>query len=160
MILSKFLVAFIQLAVLVVAALQAALIDGLTEVEVYQLAGLLVGGIVTYFAPLLQNGWAAALKVIGAVLGAVIAAIIPLLAGEWTASSVLIVVLAGLNTLAVQIGVDVRVQSAVKAIVKEGPVVAATLDTAAIAVAHRQLPPTAQEELNLATRQIQLAGER
>lgn len=147
MILSKFLVAFIQLTVLVTASLQAAVEDGLTAVEAWQIVAVLVGAIVTYFVPLLEGGWAAALKVAGAVLGAVIAAIIPLVAGEWTMSAILIVVLAGLNALATQIGVDVRVQAAAKAVVNQGAQAAVALDTAAVAVAERQLPALQQERV-------------
>ena len=145
---SKFLVAFIQLAVLVIAALQAAMEDGLTAVEAWQIGAVLAGAVVTYFVPLLQGGWAAALKVAGAVIGAVIAAIIPLVAGEWTMSAILIVVLAGLNALATQIGVDVRVQAAAKAVMHEGATAAVTLDTAATAIARRQLPPVQKQQVS------------
>lgn len=140
MILSKFLVAIIQIAVLVLAALQAALSNGLTVVESLQIVGIGIGAVVTYVVPLLATGWAAAFKVAGAVLGAVIAAAIPLAAGEWNASTLLIVVLAGLNALATQVGVDVRVQAAIKAIAREGTTVPLQLDTAATRVAVHQAP--------------------
>lgn len=112
MIVSKYLTGFIQVVILILGALLAALEDGLTLVEALQLVALGVGAIVTYWAPLLDKGWAAALKVLGAVIGAVIAALIPLLAGEWNASSTIIVVLAAINALATQLGVDVRVDAA------------------------------------------------
>ena len=114
MIASKYLAGFIQLITLLMTALLAALVDGLTIEEIWQLAGVGVGAVVTIYVPLLQGAWAAGLKVGGAVLGAVIAAVIPLLAGTWDLSSALIVLLAGLNVLATQLGVDVRVDSARK----------------------------------------------
>ena len=113
MILNKYLVALLQVLLLFVAALQASLTDGLiTPTEYWQLAGLFVGAVVTYYAKILDAGWAGALKVAGAVLGALIAAVIPFLTTGWTPESITIVVLAVINALATQFGVDMRVDSA------------------------------------------------
>ncbi|MEG2887208.1 MAG: hypothetical protein RR853_08795, partial [Aurantimicrobium sp.] len=105
MILNKYAVALLQVLLLFVAALQAALTDGeMSLTESFQLAGLLVGAIVTYFTKVLTTGWAARLKVGGALIGAVIAAIVPFLTSGWTAEAAAIVVLAGINALATQFG--------------------------------------------------------
>lgn len=112
MVLNKYLVALLQVLLLFVAALQAALTDGLiTPTEYWQLAGLFVGAVVTYYARILDKGWAAGLKVMGAVLGALIAAVIPFLTSGWTPEAAAIVALAVINALATQFGVDMRVDA-------------------------------------------------
>lgn len=116
MILNKYIVALLQVLLLFVAAFQAALTGGIEPVEAWQLAGLLIGAIVTYYVPVLATKWAAALKVFGAILGAAIAAIVPLVGGVWGASAVTIVVLAIINALATQFGVDIRLDSAKQAL--------------------------------------------
>lgn len=141
MIPSKYLAGFIQVITLLMTSLLAALADGLDYTEVWQIAGVLVGAVVTFFVPLLEGRWAAALKVGGAVLGAIIAAVIPLLANEWTASSAIIVLLAAVNALATQLGVDVRVDAAKEALAKhvyEEPIAAS--DPRAAVVAIKQEP--------------------
>lgn len=134
MILNKYLVALLQVLLLFVAALQAALTDGLiTPTEYWQLAGLFVGAVVTYYARILEKGWAAGLKVAGAVLGALIAAVIPFLTSGWTPEAAAIVALAVINALATQFGVDMRVDSAKEVLADQD------LDTRAIT----EVDPTA-----------------
>lgn len=112
MVVNKYLAGLLAVAVVFLTAFQAALSEGITATEAWQLAGLFVGAFVTTFVPILEKGWAAGLKVAGAVLGAAIAALVPLVSSEWNASTITIVVLAVINTLAVQLGVNVRVDSA------------------------------------------------
>lgn len=109
MVLNKYMVGLLQVLIISVTALQAAIADGLTLTEVWQLAGLVIGAIVSVFVPLSKGAWAGVLKVGGAVLGALIAAIVPFVTDGWTASAAVIVVLAGLNALATQLGVNMRV---------------------------------------------------
>ncbi|AWN07751.1 membrane protein [Microbacterium phage Hendrix] len=116
MIINKYLAGLLTVLVVAVTAFQAALSDGFTTTEAWQLSGLVLGAFVTVFVPLLQGKWAAGLKVGGAVLGAAIAAIVPFATGGWDASAVTIVVLAILNTLTTQMGVDVRIDSAKQAL--------------------------------------------
>lgn len=144
MVLNKYLVALLQVLLLFVAALQAALTDGqFTLTEAFQLAGLFVGAVVTYYMKVLSTGWAARLKVGGAVLGAVIAAVIPFLTGGWTAESIAIVALAGINALATQFGVDMRVDSTAEVLADPGQSNAAILqvDPAAVAIVDATTPP-------------------
>lgn len=114
MIVNKYLSGLLAVLIVGITAFQAALVDGFTVTEAWQLAGLLVGVFVTTYVPLLEAGWAGALKVAGAVVGAGIAAVVPFVTGGWSMSAVVIVVLAVLNALAVQLGVNVRVDSARK----------------------------------------------
>lgn len=116
MILNKYLAGFISVVVVLLTAFQAAVQGGLTPTETWQLIGLGIATFASVFVPLLESGWAGALKVGAAVIGAGITALIPLLNGQWDASSVTIVVLALFNALATQLGVNARVDSARKVV--------------------------------------------
>lgn len=71
-----------------------------------------LGAVGTFLLPLLKGGWAAGLKVAVAVLAAILSAVIPfLVTGTLTTTQIVIVVLAGVNALAVQVGVDLRQDS-------------------------------------------------
>lgn len=144
---SKYMTAFLTLAVVVIAGLQSALVGGISEVEAWQFAGLVVGGVVTYIAPLLKTGWTAAVKVIGAVVGAVLAAIPPIvdttLGGPgFTGETIVMLIFTGVVALAVQFGVDIRVDSVKKAIadptVENSEVY--VLDPSAYRVAEQSIP--------------------
>jgi hypothetical protein len=111
MILNKYMVGLLQVVLISITALQAAMAGGVTATEAWQLAGLVVGAIVSVFVPLLQGPWAGGLKVGGAILGAIIAAVVPFAVGGWNADALVIVILAGLNALATQLGVSVRIDS-------------------------------------------------
>lgn len=146
MILNKYLVALLQVLLLFVAALQAALTDGLiTPTEYWQLAGLFVGAIVTYYARILDSGWAAGLKVAGAVLGALIAAVIPFLTTGWSPEAIAIIALAVINALATQFGVDMRVDSSKEIILDPGKsnLAIAEVDPKAAAAAEATMSYTA-----------------
>lgn len=114
MIPSKYVVALIQVVTIIVTSLIAANADNTVSlVEVLQIAAIVVGAIITYWAKLLEKGWAAGLKFAGAVLGAAIAAAIPIVdvangGPGWTASAALIVLLAALNAALTAWGVDLR----------------------------------------------------
>lgn len=116
MVVNKYLVGFIQLALIALTALQTAVAAGWNATAAWQFAGLVVGAVVTVFVPLLKGGWAGGLKVGGAVLGALIAALVPFVTAGWTPNAVIIVVLAAVNALATQLGVYVRVDSAKEAL--------------------------------------------
>lgn len=139
MTLNKYAVGLLQVAIIAVTALQAAVALGWSLTAAFQLAGLIIGAIVSVFVPLLEGRWAAGLKVGGAVLGALIAAIIPFVTDGWSPGAIVIVVLAGLNALATQLGVDIRIDSAVQALgdpsVPNASVEA--VDPAAVRIAYR-----------------------
>lgn len=118
---SKYTTAILTLAIVVIAGFQSALVGGISEVEAFQFAALVVGAVVTYFAPLLISSWAAALKVLGAVAGAVLAAVPPIIdtanGGQgFTPEAIVMLIFAGIMALAAQFGVDVRIDSTAKAI--------------------------------------------
>lgn len=142
---TKYLTPVLTIVLIGLGAFQAALADGITAQEAWQLVALIVGAIVTYYAPVLSGAWPAALKVAGAVIGAAIAALIPLLGGVWDASAITIVVLAALNAFAAQTGTDARVDSAKAALVS--PTVPdstpAAIDAPATQAAKNQLGLTA-----------------
>lgn len=105
----KYLAALLSIALVVVTAFVAIPADQITPTSVGQLAVLALGAVVTFLVPLLEGVWAAGLKTGAAVLAAVITAALPFLTqGNITPTQVAIVVLAALNALAVQVGVDIR----------------------------------------------------
>lgn len=117
MILSKYAVAAIQTATIIVAALVAALGDDiLTHVETWQVVVIAVGAIATIWVPLSGKGWAGILKLGTAVLGAAASAVIPIIdtangGTGWRGSAILIVALAGLNAALTALGVQARLDS-------------------------------------------------
>jgi hypothetical protein len=118
---SKYLTPLLTIGVIVGAAFQSAIVGGVTLVEALQLAGLLVGAVVTYVVPVLDKGWAAGAKVGGAVLGAILAAAIPVFDGlnggpGLNAETAVIILFAGLSALAAQFGVDQRVDAVKEAL--------------------------------------------
>lgn len=136
--LNKYATAILQFVLILVASVQAALTDGVSTVEVWQLAAIGVANVGTYFVPLLKTNWVGLGKTGVAVAGAIIAAIIPIALDAWTTESFLLVVLAGLNALAAQAGVGIRVDSASAAVASPDVpniVVAAVDNDAALAVA-------------------------
>lgn len=105
----KYFAALLSIALVIVTAFVAIPADQITPTSVGQLAVLALGAIVTFLVPLLQGPWAAGLKTGSAVLAAIILAALPFFTqGYITPTQVGIVVLAALNALAVQVGVDIR----------------------------------------------------
>jgi hypothetical protein len=106
---TKYATALLSLTVLLVTSLTAALAGPITPTALIQLGLLFLGGVVTYVVPLLSGGWVGGLKVSIGVLAGVLAAVVPLLTGQpWTLQNTLIVLLAGVNALATQLGVAIR----------------------------------------------------
>lgn len=117
MVLNKWFVALLQLVMVAVTALQAARVDGVTIVEVWQLVAIIAGaGFAVYF-PLLKGKWHAALKVIAALLAAAFAAIIPIATEAFTVDSAIIVLMAIVNAAAIQFGVDARIDGVKAALI-------------------------------------------
>lgn len=109
MILNKYLVALLSIALVAVNGLQAALEGGLDLVEALQLIPVIVAAIISYLVPLVNGPWAGALKTGLTVLAAAAAAIIPFATvGFIEPSQVMIVIYAALQALAVEVGVNVR----------------------------------------------------
>lgn len=122
MLLGKYAVPLIQIVTIIVTSLVSANADGLVSlVEALQIGAIGIGGIVAYFVPLLENGWAATLKFIAVLAGAAIAAIIPIVdtangGAGWSGSALLVVILAVLNAALTALGVTVRLDAAKEAL--------------------------------------------
>lgn len=116
LILQKYAAALLPFLVVIVTAFQATLGDGVTRVEALQLAGIVAANVIVFIVPLLGGAWAAGLKVGFAVLGALAAAAVPIAYNAWNGETITILVLAGLNALAVQLGVSIRVSGVQQAI--------------------------------------------
>lgn len=110
-VLNKYATALLQFVLVLVLAVQASMSEGISTVEAWQLGAVAIANVGTYFVPLLSSGWIGAGKTGVAILGAIVAAIIPLVNNAWTAETITIVILAGLNALAAQAGVGIRVDS-------------------------------------------------
>lgn len=112
----KYAVGLLSLAVTLVTALSVTAAGPWTLAVVLGVVVVGLQGVVAYIVPLLPGGWAGGLKTGLAVVLAVLAAILPLLTGTaWTFSNTLVVILAGINALAVQLGVAIRSDASVKA---------------------------------------------
>jgi hypothetical protein len=142
MILSKYAVAAIQTATLIVTALVAALNDDiLTAVESWQIVVIAIGSITAIWVPLSEKGWAGILKFGATVLGAAASAVVPIIdtangGPGWNGTALLIVVLAGLNAALTALGVQARLDSAKAALVAPdvSDRVPATIDGKAVKV--------------------------
>lgn len=110
-VINKYLAAL--LSVLIVAGTAFVALPDHATVTAIQFGALVLSTIVTYFAPLVPGPWSGALKTGLAVVLGVVGALVPLLGtGTLTGTQWVIVGLAGLNALAVQIGVSVRADTA------------------------------------------------
>ncbi|GAA3729982.1 hypothetical protein GCM10022239_03250 [Leifsonia bigeumensis] len=109
MILNKYLAALLSIAIVLITAFVAIPDDQRTPATLWQLGILAAGAIATYLVPIVDGRWAGLLKTGAAIVAAVIGALIPLLgSGHLTVTQILVLILAGLNVLAVEVGVNVR----------------------------------------------------
>lgn len=109
MIINRYAAALLSIAIVLLTAFVAIPAEQLTPVAIAQLGILAAGAIVTFLVPLLEGAWAGALKTGAAVVAGVIAAALPFIAeGTITPAQVAVVILAALNALAVEVGVNMR----------------------------------------------------
>ena len=108
----KYATAILSLAVVILTALTAAASGPVTLTTILQLAVLALGGVITYIVPILDGRWKGGVKTGVAVVAALVSAVIPLVGGGFTWQAVFIVVLAGVQALATQLGVAIRVDAA------------------------------------------------
>lgn len=119
---SKYLTAILTFIITILYSLTTFVVGGVTEVEVFQIAALVVSAAAIYLVPLATFAWAAGFKVLTAVAGAVLTAIPPIIdtangGPGWTPETVLTVIIAAFLALATQFGVDVRVDTMTKHVV-------------------------------------------
>jgi|GEM_PF-3425753 len=101
--------AILPAIIILLGALQTALADGIVDAtEGGQLIALTAGVVGTYIVRLVDGRWAGALKTGTAILAAIATLVIPLVMG-FTPEALVMVALAGLQALATEIGVQVRV---------------------------------------------------
>lgn len=109
MTLNRYAAALLSIAIVILTAFVAIPADQLGPVTVGQLVVLGAGSIVTYLVPLLDGFWAGLFKTGAAIVAAVATAAIPLFTtGQITTVQVVVVILAALNALAVEVGVQIR----------------------------------------------------
>lgn len=138
MIVNKYLAGFLTLAISLLTALVAIPAEAWVDpVVVWQFAALVVSSIAAVFLPLLRGAWAAGLKTGSAVVLAAIGALIPLLGGTFGVIQWALLGLAALNALAIQLGVDARVDAVKEAIANPAKSTAAVeaVDPAAVRAA-------------------------
>jgi hypothetical protein len=123
MLANRYAAAILSIAVIVLTAFLAIPEDQRDAPTLWQFTALAISSGTVYLLPLLDGKWAGLLKTGSAVVLAVIGALIPLLStGTLSATQWLVLLLAGLNALATEIGVKLRKDSTVArhAIVKDG----------------------------------------
>lgn len=108
----KYAAALLSIAIVIITALVTIPAEQLTPTAIAQLGILAVGAIVTYLSPLLSTAWAGGLKTGAAVIAAILTGVIPFLTqGYIEPIQILVVVLAALNALAVETGVNLRLDA-------------------------------------------------
>ena len=106
--------ALLTFAVTLVTALAAAAEGPWTASVVIGVVVVALQSIVATFVPLVKGVWAGALKVGIPVVLAVLYALVPLLTGTaWTFGNTLVLILAGVNALAAQLGIAIRTSPAI-----------------------------------------------
>jgi hypothetical protein len=109
MVINRYLSAILSTAIVILTAFVAIPQDAFTlgDPQVAAFVALAASTVISYLVPLVPGKWPGALKTGVGILAALFAAVWPLLSGssvDWT-----LVVLAGLNALAQEFGVKVRV---------------------------------------------------
>lgn len=107
--LQKYSAALIQFLIVLGGAFQI-MLPQITADEAWQLVAIAAGAVATFFLPLSQGPWKAALKTSASVLAAIAVTIIPFVVpgGDFNGASLVIVVLAALNAVASELGVNLR----------------------------------------------------
>lgn len=105
----KYAPALLPIVIIVITFLTSVGQRPITAGDLWQLAALVAGAIVTYLVPLTGGVWPGLLKTGAAIVAAAATAAIPLVTqGHLTYQNWLIIVLAALSALATEIGVQVH----------------------------------------------------
>jgi hypothetical protein len=122
---NKYAAALLSIAIVILTAFVALPADQVTPSAIAQLVLLGISAFVTFFVPLVGGKWQGLLKTGTAIIAAVLTAALPfILTGHISVTQIVIVVLAALNVLAVEIGVQIRADGPQAAIVTLVPDVA------------------------------------
>lgn len=105
--LHKYAAGLLAIALVVVQAFVTT--TDFTATTIIQLAIVTVAAIGTYFIPLLHGPWAGAGKTGVVVVGAILSALVPLVTGgSYTPQTIGLVILAAVQALVTELGVNVR----------------------------------------------------
>jgi hypothetical protein len=105
----KYAVAIFSFVTLVLGAIQAEVAAGVTPTATWQVVSLGIGGVVTFFVPLVPGVWSGVLKTGFSILGAAGALAVPyFLDGDINPAGILLVVIGVINIAATQLGVIIR----------------------------------------------------
>lgn len=110
MILQKYFAALLSIAIVVLSALLAIPSGRIDAGAAVQLVSVGVAAIVTYLTPLVNISWKGILKTGAAVIAAIISILYPIayMHGIPTGTQIALMVLAALNALGVEMGVQIR----------------------------------------------------
>lgn len=110
MILQKYFAALLSITIVVLTALLAIPSGQINGPAIVQLVAVGIAAIVTYLSPLVNIKWKGILKTGAAMIAAVISVLYPLLIthGAVTPIEIAMMVLAALNALGVEVGVQIR----------------------------------------------------
>lgn len=109
---TKYLVALVAIVLAVLNALQTAIVGGVEPAEVAQLVIVGAGALLAIASPLVPGNWAGLWKTGLSIVIALATALAPLLiTGMISPDQWITVILAGVQALAVQVGVTVRTDS-------------------------------------------------
>lgn len=110
MIFKKYFAALISVAIVVLTALLAVPTGEIQGAAIAQLVAIGAGAVATYFLPLVDISWRGVLKTGAAAIAAVVSILVPILEAHGIPNStqVALMVLAVVNALGVEIGVNIR----------------------------------------------------
>lgn len=114
MILQKYFAALLSVTIVVLTAFLAIPTGQIDGAAIVQLVSIGVAAIVTYWVPLVNIKWRGILKTGAAIVAAMISIAYPIYVAHGVPNStqIAMMVLAGLNALGVELGVQIRIDSA------------------------------------------------
>ena len=112
---TKYATALLSFLTVLSTPISAFMTGPISWVAFWQLVSLVVGAVVAYLVPLADAAWQGWLKTGFAILGAIATAVIPLVTQHWTPASIVIVVMAVVNALVTELGVQIRTDTQLKA---------------------------------------------
>jgi len=108
-IVKKYAPALLPIAIVVVTFLTSVGQRAITPGDLWQLAALVAGAVVTYLVPLSSGPWPGILKTGAAIVAAAAATAVPLVTqGHLTMQNWLIIALSAMSALATEIGVNIH----------------------------------------------------
>jgi len=99
------IILFVSVAITPLAALLA---GPFSWTAVWQYVAVVLAAVGSYLVPLLPKGWQGFGKTGIGILGAVVAAIIPVWTGTWDRATVLVLVMAIIQAIGTELGVQIR----------------------------------------------------